>query len=110
MVYVEFGVTVNMAEGSSQLKRKAEESSQANGVGKKKPPGHWSQGLLASMTDPELVVESDDICTVIKDKYPKVTKQSLSRPARKPTLWTLPKVESKMLVFSRNGEFYLFKY
>ena len=41
---------------------------------KKKIPsrgGHWSQGLLASMEDPELLVKSDDMCVVIKDAYPK---------------------------------------
>lgn len=41
-----------------------------------KPPykkkGHWSQGLLASMSDPNLVVESDERIVIIKDKYPKV--------------------------------------
>lgn len=38
----------------------------------KKPFGHWSQGLLSSMDDPELRVHSDDKITIIKDKYPKV--------------------------------------
>lgn len=38
----------------------------------KKHKGHWSQGLLASITDPNLVVEEDDLTVVINDKYPKV--------------------------------------
>lgn len=32
---------------------------------------HWSLGLLGSLEDPELKVLSDDLVTVIKDKYPK---------------------------------------
>ena len=43
-----------------------------NAVVTKKHKGHWSQGLLASITDPNLVVEEDDLTVVIKDKYPKV--------------------------------------
>jgi len=38
----------------------------------KKHKGHWSQGLLASITDLSLVVEEDDLTVIIKDKYPKV--------------------------------------
>lgn len=34
--------------------------------------GHWSQGLLASINDPNLIVESDERVVIIKDKYPKV--------------------------------------
>lgn len=48
-------------------KRPASESSH--------PPakkGHWSQGLLSSMNDPNLIVESDERVVIIKDKYPKV--------------------------------------
>ncbi|XP_077460937.1 aprataxin [Stigmatopora argus] len=33
--------------------------------------GHWSQGLKASMQDPNLQVYKDDKVVVIKDKYPK---------------------------------------
>ncbi|CAH1119762.1 unnamed protein product [Phaedon cochleariae] len=32
---------------------------------------HWSLGLLKSINDPELIVKSDDLVTVIKDAYPK---------------------------------------
>ena len=32
---------------------------------------HWSQGLVASMEDPEAVVFEDKELCVIKDKYPK---------------------------------------
>nr|XP_053649638.1 aprataxin-like [Cherax quadricarinatus] len=41
---------------------------------------HWSQGLLASMNDPDLVVESDERMVIIKDKYPKV-KEALVKSA-----------------------------
>ncbi|XP_077379463.1 aprataxin isoform X2 [Festucalex cinctus] len=33
--------------------------------------GHWSQGLKASMQDPNMQVYKDDKVVVIKDKYPK---------------------------------------
>lgn len=33
--------------------------------------GHWSLGLLDSVSDPQYFVKSDDLVTVIKDKYPK---------------------------------------
>lgn len=33
--------------------------------------GHWSLGLLDSLDDPQYFVKSDDLMTVIKDKYPK---------------------------------------
>ncbi|WAR27570.1 APTX-like protein, partial [Mya arenaria] len=42
--------------------------------GTKKFAGHWSQGLLASMNDPDLIVEKDDKLTVIKDKTDKKIK------------------------------------
>ena len=38
----------------------------------KKHKGHWSQGLLASIADPSLIVQEDDLTVIIKDKYPKV--------------------------------------
>ena len=34
--------------------------------------GHWAQGLLEAMNDPNLIVESDERIVIIKDKYPKV--------------------------------------
>ena len=36
-----------------------------------KRKGHWSQGLVSSMEDPDMIVESDDRCIIIKDAYPK---------------------------------------
>ncbi|XP_075060729.1 aprataxin [Mixophyes fleayi] len=36
-----------------------------------KNQGHWSQGLKASMQDPNMQVFKDDKVVVIKDKYPK---------------------------------------
>ena len=59
------------SSATGALKRKV--SSEANGAAKvKKPFGHWSMGLKASMDDPDLQVESDDKVVIIKDKYPKV--------------------------------------
>ena len=34
---------------------------------------HWSQGLKASMKDPESIIYSDDKVVAIHDKYPKVS-------------------------------------
>ena len=59
-----------MAKGGE--KRKIGSKNDAKEPPAKKPFGHWSQGLLASMDDPELKVESDDKVVIIKDKYPKV--------------------------------------
>ncbi|XP_042903823.1 aprataxin isoform X2 [Parasteatoda tepidariorum] len=47
---------------------------------KKAKIGHWSQGLKASMEDPELLVESDDLVVIIKDKYPKARHHYLILP------------------------------
>ncbi|XP_064615441.1 aprataxin-like [Liolophura sinensis] len=49
----------------------------------KKPFGHWSQGLLASMDDPELRVDADDKVVIIKDKYPKARHHFLILPKQK---------------------------
>ena len=46
--------------------------SPAGGSKAEKPFGHWSQGLLAAMDDPDLKIEEDDKVVIIKDKYPKV--------------------------------------
>ena len=61
-----------MAEGVSKKRKHDNENSKNNDKPFKKFPGHWSQGLLSSMNDPELIVEKDDKMTIIKDKYPKV--------------------------------------
>ncbi|XP_054842374.1 aprataxin [Eublepharis macularius] len=39
--------------------------------GKRECLGHWSQGLKASMQDPNMQVYKDERVVVIKDKYPK---------------------------------------
>ncbi|XP_061889209.1 aprataxin-like isoform X3 [Entelurus aequoreus] len=39
--------------------------------GRSESVGHWSQGLKASMQDPDMQVYKDDQVVVIKDKYPK---------------------------------------
>lgn len=63
-------MTLNMA--STQGKRKSSENAVNSGPVAKKAFGHWSQGLKASMEDPELKVDEDDKVVIIKDKYPKV--------------------------------------
>ena len=40
-------------------------------VTKRKAPGHWSLQLLASMENPELRVQSNELTVTIKDAYPK---------------------------------------
>ena len=44
---------------------------------------HWSQGLLASMHNPDLVIHSDDCLVTIKDKYPKAKYHYLVLPKKK---------------------------
>ena len=46
---------------------------------------HWSQGLYASMEDPELLVFQDELLCVIKDKYPKAEHHFLVMPKAKLT-------------------------
>lgn len=38
---------------------------------KMKSNGHWSNGLLSAMEDPELIVQSNPKLVVIQDKFPK---------------------------------------
>lgn len=51
---------------------KRKENSENNEPSTKKLSyGIWVNGLVKSMTDPELVIKKDDLVTVIKDMYPK---------------------------------------
>lgn len=50
------------------------------GPAPKKKPVHWSMALSASMEDPEMVVHEDDLCVIIKDKYPKARHHYLVLP------------------------------
>ncbi|XP_052784392.1 aprataxin-like [Mya arenaria] len=79
-----------MAESKS-VKRKFDDVAKAESKpsGTKKFAGHWSQGLLASMNDPDLIVEKDDKLTVIKDKYPKAKHHFLVMPKE-----TIPNLKS----------------
>ena len=49
------------------------------------PPhsSHWSQGLYASMNDPDMKMYQDDKVVIIKDKYPKATHHFLALPLEK---------------------------
>lgn len=77
-------------------KRKLVESVVKHGA--KKPFGHWSQGLLSSMDDPELRVHSDDKITIIKDKYPKAQHHFLVMPKENiPNLKSLKKEHLDLL-------------
>ncbi|GBM56686.1 Aprataxin [Araneus ventricosus] len=65
---------------------------------KKPKVGHWSQGLKASMEDPELIVDSDDLVVIIKDKYPKAQHHYLILPKRSiPSLRALNKSDLSLL-------------
>ncbi|XP_012284125.1 aprataxin [Orussus abietinus] len=44
--------------------------------------GHWSQGLLTSMEDPDSKVKEDESVIVIRDKYPKARFHYLVLPKR----------------------------
>ncbi|XP_078693908.1 aprataxin-like [Branchiostoma floridae x Branchiostoma belcheri] len=57
--------------------------------------GHWSMGLLSSMEDPALKVDSDDRVVIIKDKYPKARYHWLVLP--KENIPSLKAVSSKQL-------------
>ena len=48
-----------------------------------KNTGHWSNGLLSSMNDPEYIVSSTDSIVIIKDKYPKAKHHYLVLPKKK---------------------------
>jgi len=61
----------------SSIKKKA---SSPDITVKKIKPGHWNNGLKASMHDPDLVVESDELVVIIKDKYPKAKYHYLILP------------------------------
>ena len=64
---------------ATAAKRKSSENVATSGpVAKnlKKAVAPWSMGLKTSMEDPKLRVHADDKCVIIKDKYPKVNKQT----------------------------------
>ncbi|XP_012943520.1 aprataxin [Aplysia californica] len=60
--------------------------------------GHWSKGLLASMNDPEAVIDADEDLVTIKDKYPKAKFHFLILPRRKiPNLKSLTREDLDLL-------------
>lgn len=61
-------------------KRKATSAADSSQAKKPKPKGHWSEGLLNAMKDPEKVVLSDDKVCVIKDGFPKAEVHYLVMP------------------------------
>ncbi|CAL1541380.1 unnamed protein product [Lymnaea stagnalis] len=63
-----------------------------------RPTGGWSQGLLAAMNNPEVVIDSDDQLVVIKDKYPKALFHFLVLPKRNiPNLKSLTQKDLELL-------------
>ncbi|MPC23927.1 aprataxin-like [Portunus trituberculatus] len=65
--------------------------------------GHWSQGLLESMNDPNLIVESDERIVIIKDKYPKARYHFLAIPKiNVPNLKALKREQSELLRYMQD--------
>eukprot|EP00092_Neocalanus_flemingeri_P040217 GFUD01043805.1.p1 GENE.GFUD01043805.1~~GFUD01043805.1.p1 ORF type:complete len:323 (+),score=116.23 GFUD01043805.1:60-1028(+) len=59
---------------------------------------HWSQGLLSSMEDPDLLVTSNTDLVTIKDKYPKACHHYLVLPKKQlPNLQCLTKDDLDLL-------------
>ncbi|XP_046325686.1 aprataxin-like isoform X1 [Haliotis rufescens] len=83
-----------MAAGA---KRKGE---MGEAPGAKRTPGHWSQGLLSSMDDPELRVDADDKVVIIKDKYPKALHHFLILPKEK--IANLKKLKSEHILLLKH--------
>ncbi|KAF8767872.1 aprataxin-like [Argiope bruennichi] len=76
--------------------KRASEKGQSDS--KKPKTGHWSQGLKASMEDPNLIVDSDDLVVIIKDKYPKAQHHYLILPKRNiPSLKAVNKSDLSLL-------------
>merc|ERR1712098_735604 len=66
--------------------------------------GHWSKGLVASMSDPKSVMSEDQELCVIKDKYPKAKLHLLVLP-KDPRLNTMKNLEkSDVGLISRMAE------
>jgi hypothetical protein len=60
-----------MATGLSPTTEKRKISSENINESQAKK-GHWSAGLSTAMDDESVRLYKDDLCTVIKDKFPKV--------------------------------------
>ncbi|GLV45603.1 uncharacterized protein CBL_02623 [Carabus blaptoides fortunei] len=65
---------------SKPSKRKHDDTETSSNKKPKSGNKHWALGLLDSINDPELQVTSDDLCVVIKDKYPKAAFHYLVLP------------------------------
>jgi len=93
--HLQQGQTIELLEGVHQFKvlssvSQTEEMSKVSPNAERKPKNqtkpnsaHWSQGLLASMNDPEMVIFSTENLVVIKDKYPKAKHHYLILPRKK---------------------------
>lgn len=64
---------------SKSAQKRSQDKSFAESANKKHK-GHWSMGLLNSIHDPELIIQTDELVTVIKDKFPKAEKHYLIIP------------------------------
>jgi len=68
-VVVKFGKPMAKRNDGNEAKVKSvKPASKRDSV---KPKSHWSNGLLAAMKDPSSIVDEDEVCVAIKDKYPK---------------------------------------
>ncbi|KAJ1529425.1 hypothetical protein ONE63_006204 [Megalurothrips usitatus] len=81
---------------SKSLKRQSEDD--AGNEAKKPVVGHWANGLLTAMEDPNLRIFSDSKVVVIKDKYPKAKFHFLVLPKKSiPNLSSITSKHIKLL-------------
>lgn len=85
-----FSTCYKMSKG---IKRLTEGETGSQPEAKKPAFGHWANGLLAAMYDPNLRVYADDRVVVIRDRYPKAKFHFLVLP--KEPLSSLKVVERK---------------
>ena len=66
-----------MASGLSTTSSKRDMSEEKSTDERPAKKNHWSVGLSSAMDDESVRVHQDELCTVIKDKYPKVGRRAL---------------------------------
>ena len=70
----------NVGEKKAPTESSSQAKGSANAASASKPSGHWSTGLLSAMEDPKAIVQQDELCVVIRDKYPKAKYHYLVLP------------------------------
>ena len=87
------------SKSSTMSGKSTKDDGKRKGESAGKSSGHWSGGLLASMNDPNLKVEEDDLTVTIKDKYPKAKHHYLVLPKSNiPNLKSVTKEEHLTLL------------